>query len=152
MQTLVTFTRGLLNVTSQILIYINCKSRVRGARYSTRLLHKASMQSNASHLRPDTAGNIHIQTHLTSNVLCDTQHASVYRHLWRAMRVMPPSSTCNPGQIASPSVSQTPTNSNYPNRQITRAGLSLTARMPHKAARHYHGLIIYLPRVSSYPF
>ena len=54
----------------------------------------------------------------------------------------PPS---NAGQIALPSVSQTPTNSNYPNRQITRARLSLTARTPHKAARHYHGGVIYLP-------
>ncbi|KAK5854858.1 hypothetical protein PBY51_005013 [Eleginops maclovinus] len=62
------------------------------------------------------------------------------------MRVMPPpSSSSNAGQIASPSVSQTPTNSNYPNRQITRARLSLTARTPHKAARHYHGGVIYLP-------
>lgn len=66
------------------------------------------------------------------------------------MRATPPPSSSNTGQIASPSVSQTATNSNYPNRQITRAGLSLTARTSHKAARHYHRGVIHLALLQPY--
>lgn len=61
----------------------------------------------------------------------------------------PPAPSCNAGQIASPSVSQT--NSNYPNRQITRARPSLTAGTPHRAARHYHGGVIYMPLLPAPP-
>lgn len=43
------------------------------------------------------------------------------------------------GLIASPTVS------NYPSSQITRAGLSLMARTSNEASRHYHGDVIYHP-------
>lgn len=53
------------------------------------------------------------------------------------------------GLIASPSVSQTLTNSNYPNGQIRRAGPSLMARTSHKASRLHHRDVIYLALAES---
>lgn len=53
------------------------------------------------------------------------------------------------GLIASPSVSQTLTNSNYPNGQIRRAGLSLMDRTSHKASRLHHRDVIYLALAES---
>lgn len=53
------------------------------------------------------------------------------------------------GLIASPSVRQTLTNSNYPNGQIRRAGLSLMARTSHKASRLHRRDVIYLALAES---
>lgn len=63
--------------------------------------------------------------------------------------VMNAVSTLSTGLIASPSVSQTLTNSNYPNGQIRRAGLSLMARSSHKASRLHHTDVIYLALAES---